>query len=259
MIASLMDAGFRWVAWRTLDAREFGLPQSRRRVIIVASRERDIALALHRKIRAADRLKTRSAPKRPPQKTYGFYWTGGLGRSLCIAEGVVPALKVGSSTSKGTSPVAVFADGTVRKLGAVAGLRLQGFFYTRPFEGHIEGDVFRMAGNAVPRPIGSFALGSVTWGGETDVTMLPSGHCASGVSSKSEMFSVEHTSAFRYFPLELFVDDSCRTLSPQASAGLLARVIRASRPLPVEVFDALTSAAELGLGLSVPRSTVSTF
>lgn len=240
VLETLAEAGYRWVSWRTLDAREFGLPQSRRRVIIVASRSREIALGLHRTIRSSDRFRFPGGAVAQGRKTYGFYWTGGLGRSLCLAEGVVPALKVGSSTSKGTSPVAVFVDGVVRKLSAEAGLRLQGFFKTDAFAGHIEGDIFRMAGNAVPRPIGRFAVGSATLGKEVNVELRSSSIIpASGLSDGSDLFSIDHQAIFDYAPLDLFVDDECRPLSPQASAGLLARVIRAGRPLPPEVFDSL--------------------
>ena len=240
VLTSLAEAGYGWIAWRTLDAREFGLPQSRRRVIIVASREREVAFRLHRPIRARDRCKVSDENETRVRKTYGFYWTGGLGRSLCLAEGVVPALKVGSSTSKGTSPVAVFIDGAVRKLSAEAGLRLQGFFRTEAFSGQIEGDVFRMAGNAVPRPIGSFALGSATLSREAEVDLHPSLTVSpSGLFDGSNLFRVDHEPVFDYAALQTFVDDDCRLLSPQASAGLLARVIRAGRPLPTEVFDAL--------------------
>ena len=240
VLRTLEEAGFGWISWRTLDAREFGLPQSRRRVIIVASKKREVALALHREIEFRNRSCGKRLQQNAAQKTYGFYWTGGLGRSLCLAEGVVPPLKVGSSTSKGTSPVAVFMDGAVRKLSASAGLRLQGFETVDAFRQHIEGDVFRMAGNAVPRPMGQFALGSVTWEQPVEVVRTCcNGIPASGWYENCEMSRVEHQVTYTYPQLSSFINDECRVLSPQASAGLLTRVIRASRQVPVELFDAL--------------------
>ena len=242
VIDTLVEAGFRWVSWRTLDAREFGLPQSRRRVIIVASVEKDTAWSLHRTIVASDRVRGSRTPDPGANgnRAYGFYWTGGLGRSLCLAEGVVPPLKVGSSTSKGTSPVAVFSAGEVRKLSAAAGLQLQGFKASAAFDGHIEGDVFRMAGNAVPRPLGQFALQCATWGKSVDICPRDASSIpASGVFASGRMWRLDHELRFSFAPLGSFLDHGCRVLSPQASAGLLTRVIRSSRRIPVGMFDAL--------------------
>lgn len=242
VLDTLVGAGFPFVSWRCLDAREFGLPQSRRRVVIVASTEAAVAWSLHRAIRDNDRFRLNGRRKSQIGATcYGFYWTGGLARSLCLGDGIVPPLKVGSSTSKGTSPVAVFFDGRVRKLSASAGLRLQGFSPGPAFDGHIEGDVFRMAGNAVPRPMGHFALQCATMDPhEVRAVGKPSkGIPESGVRQDDGIWQVEHTPTFKHEPLELFLDEDCRELSPQASAGLLTRVIRAKRRIPVDVFDAL--------------------
>lgn len=248
VLETLVEAGYAYVSWRCLDAREFGLPQSRRRVVVVASTERDIAWSLHRGIRDDDRFRWNGRRKtRGTSTNYGFYWTGGLARSLCLGDGIVPPLKVGSSTSKGTSPVAVFVDGQVRKLSASAGLRLQGFSPGPAFAGHIEGDVFRMAGNAVPLPVGHFALQCATTERHKlkAVCRLSNGIPESGVQQHDGIWQVEHTPTFDYESLELFLDADCRELSPQASAGLLTRVIRAKRRIPTDIFDALYASSRV--------------
>ena len=50
----LNEKGFNYIAWRTLNAREFGLPQSRKRLFIVASKHLEIAQSLHRRIETDD-------------------------------------------------------------------------------------------------------------------------------------------------------------------------------------------------------------
>lgn len=243
VLRTLHDAGFSWISWRTLDAREFGLPQARKRVFIVASKSEEVANSLHRRIGARHRwrrwAKEPGTTNGDAWESFGFYWTGGLGRSLCLTKDAIPPLKVGSSTSKGTSPVAVFSEGEPRRLSGPECIRLQGFDDTSPFEGHIEGDVFRMAGNAVPKSMGEFAMGSLT---ETngEIVGIPTPSIArSGRSSESGLLEVRHSPFHAYAPLALFLSDDYRTLSPQASAGLLTRVIRAERKIPLRLFDAL--------------------
>lgn len=79
----------RW-AYRVVDSRAFGVPQRRRRVILVASRVHD-----PREVLFAD-----DAGARPDEHyrtdAYGFYWTEGL-RGLGWARDAVPTLKGGST------------------------------------------------------------------------------------------------------------------------------------------------------------------
>lgn len=242
VIDSLQDGGYRHVAWRVLDARQFGLPQARRRLFIVASRNRERAMSLHRPVTRAWVVKPRST-KGERGETYGFYWTGGGGRSLCLQRDTAPPLKVGSSTSKGTSPVGVFVDGIVRKLTPFECLRLQGFWDTRAFEGHILGDIFRMAGNAVAKPVGAFVMGGieaptperVEWLGSSD----SSGSMEAGYTDGKTTRGLRHDETFPAMCFGAYLEDGVEPLSPQASAGLLTRIIRARRWIPPAMFDAL--------------------
>lgn len=237
VIETLVDAGFPFISWRTLNARQFGLPQDRDRVIIVASKERSIARALHRGIEYGG-----SVGERAPQRTSGFYWTGGK-RSICFSEGFVPTLKVGASPPKGgTSPVAVLYERTVRKLSAVECLQLQGFD-PLPFEGIVLGSVFRMAGNAVPLPLGRFAAGSVHFSNDVSLCLKEADQfCRDGVyeDESKQIFCVEPEAQTLAENLDDFIDfRSEDSLSNQAAAGLLVRMIRAGKKMPIPLFDAL--------------------
>ncbi len=241
VLDTLHGAGFQWVTWRVIDTREFGLPQARRRLFIIASKSRSIAMSLHRPV--TDEWLVSPAAKRANRgPIYGFYWTGGERRSLCLSKGFVPALKVGSSTSKGTSPVGVFVDGIVRKLTHVECLRLQGFWDAKAFNGHILGDVFRMAGNAVAKPVGEFVMGGVSGpseGAASAETRACQGVPECGVSVHGKTSEVTVERRLTNGSIGAFLDKDVAPLSPQASAGLLTRVIRAGRWIPAEMFDAL--------------------
>lgn len=237
VIETLAEAGFPFISWRTLNARQFGLPQDRDRVIIVASKERSIARALHRGIEHGG-----SVEESASQRTSGFYWTGGK-RSICFSEGFVPTLKVGASPPKGgTSPVAVLYEKTVRKLSALECLQLQGFDSSL-FEGIVLGSVFRMAGNAVPLPMGRFAAGSVHFSNAVSLCLKKAGlFCRDGIydDQSKQIFCVESEVQSLAENLDDFIDfDSTDSLSNQAAAGLLVRMISAGKKMPIPLFDVL--------------------
>src|SRR5207248_358372 len=102
----LEQLGFRW-AYRIVDARSFGLPQRRRRVLVLASREEDP--------RGPLLTRDAGAPEQPAVEdgvACGFYWTEGI-RGLGWAVDAIPTLKGGSSIGI-PSPPAIWRPGTRR-------------------------------------------------------------------------------------------------------------------------------------------------
>jgi hypothetical protein len=250
VINTLSEAGYAFISWRTLNAREFGLPQDRDRIFLIASKDRLISRALHRPIDVCTTFKRGAG-----ERSSGFYWTGGK-RSICFSEGYVPTIKVGASPPKGgTSPIAVHYEQTVRKLSASECLRLQGFD-TDPFEGLVLGSVFRMAGNAVPRPMGRFAAQSVYCASDTQFQETSSEFFSrdgfyDGYQDK--IFSVNSKQAYLASNLDAFIDfDSTDSLSNQAAAGLIVRMIRSNKRMPISLFDTLY---ELSLKRTALRGT----
>jgi hypothetical protein len=236
VLHTLESAGFRNIAWRILNAREFNLPQDRNRLIIVASRERRNALNLHRSV-----LEISKNVSNGSIWSGGFYWTGGQ-QSICYSENFVPALKVGASPPKGgTSPVAVTYGKVVRKLSPKEALALQGFNWKGFSDVVNDGCVYRMAGNAVPRPMGEFAVGSATFNDHIAVSLRHSNaFCESGCLLDGKLYSVDHQTQHSNVFLSEFLDlDSSDSLSPQAAAGLLVRLIRFNRRIPPNLFDLL--------------------
>lgn len=157
---ALEEMGYRW-AYRVVDARAFGLPQRRLRVVMLASRTED-----PRSVLFADD----TAPQLPGVEVSdahdcGFYWTEGV-RGLGWAVDAVPTLKGGSTIGIASPPAVYRRDGHDRGLGLVTpGLsdaeRLQGFDvdWTAPSvtdAGTRMGHRWKLIGNAVPVPLAAW-------------------------------------------------------------------------------------------------------
>jgi DNA (cytosine-5)-methyltransferase 1 len=150
----LEQLGFRW-AYRVVDARSFGLPQRRRRVILIASRIEDPRRVLF----AED-----AGP--PPVGDHeklacGFYWTEGV-RGLGWAVDAVPTLKGGSTIGIASPPAIRLTKGQgIVTPGIADAERLQGFpeGWTEPsltLPGVRKGHRWKLVGNAVSVPVAAW-------------------------------------------------------------------------------------------------------
>jgi DNA (cytosine-5)-methyltransferase 1 len=149
IVDALEEMGFSW-AYRTIDTRAFGLPQRRRRVILLASQTDDPRPVLF----------GAESPIPPQQKrashACGFYWTEG-NTGLGWAVDAVPPLKGGSALHIPSPPAIWFPR---RRLIAVPAIedaeRLQGFEagWTRldDIDAKAARKRWRMVGNAVSVP-----------------------------------------------------------------------------------------------------------
>ena len=156
--------GYRYCSWTTLDAQQFGLPHSRKRVFFIASGSKAHCFSLFRGLPRYD------SPEKHNEAA-GFYWTAGT-RSIVYSEGFVPTIKVGSSLSI-PSPPAVHYGNVVRQLTPEETLKLQGF-EPNHLEGLKPNAKYRMAGNAVAVPVGRFVVNGVLKGIETsEISFLP--------------------------------------------------------------------------------------
>ena len=232
VLKTLIENGFNYISWRILNARNFGLPQERRRLFIVASKQRERAQALHA---AIPQFGTSSIDS----QAYGFYWTGGK-RSICFCTGYVPTLKIGSTDERGRAPVAVMYGNHVRKLSPSEFLRLQGFtdIDSKVIAPSIQ---LRMAGNAVSVPVGQFVVDAVFEPREMDGDMTTFGYIGqSGFWDDGLPWGIEHSEMPKACNLHEFIDtDSKDSLSAQAAAGLIVRAARSGQPMPKELFDNL--------------------
>jgi DNA (cytosine-5)-methyltransferase 1 len=149
VVGNLERRGMRW-AYRVLNTRGFGLPQRRRRVFLIASRDLD-----PREVILSD---DKVAPNEPAVTNLalpvGFYWTEGRSGVGLTSDGI-PPLKSGSGLGIPSAPAVLFPDGSVETPTIQEAERLQGFpaDWTVAAE-NINGRLrWRLLGNAVSVPI----------------------------------------------------------------------------------------------------------
>lgn len=147
LTTELEAMGFMW-AYRVVDARAFGLPQRRQRVLLLASRTEDPRTVLF-----ADDAVPR-LPSDPERHACGFYWTEGV-RGLGWAVDAVPTLKGGSTIGIASPPaIRMAGDRSLVTPSVEDAERLQGFppGWTAPAvedAGSRKGHRWKLVGNAV--------------------------------------------------------------------------------------------------------------
>ncbi|KUI23029.1 DNA cytosine methyltransferase [Mycobacterium sp. GA-2829] len=144
---TLNDLGYRW-AYRVVDARAFGLPQRRHRVLMLASRSED-----PRPVMFGQDTEAVHEPGPVTDYPCGFYWTEGV-RGLGWAVDAVPTIKGGSTIGIASPPAVWLKSGEIVTPGLVDAERLQGFDagWTEPaasLTGFREGQRWKLVGNAV--------------------------------------------------------------------------------------------------------------
>ena len=230
---ALEERGFRW-AYRTVNTLAFGLPQRRRRIIIVGARKSDPRTVLF-----ADDSGERY-PRRRAGSPRGFYWTEGRS-GLGWARNAVPPLKGGSGLGIPSSPGIWFPDrrfiGTVDIRDAE---RLQGFRagWTKPAAGDERSERirWRLVGNAVSVPVSAWLAQRLLQPGEYDAsndrevesaerwTMAAWGGKGRRYAANVSAWPVRTA----HIGLNSFLRYSTVPLSARAAAGFHARAIASS-------------------------------
>ena len=151
LVDELERLGFTW-AYRVVDTRAFGIPQRRKRVLLLASRTEDPRQPLFGSDSGGN------LPEFSGEQLCGFYWTEGL-RGLGWAVDAIPTLKGGSACGI-ASPPAIWdpADGSVTTPHIDDAERLQGFpeGWTLPavdVPGVRRNHRWKLLGNAVSVPV----------------------------------------------------------------------------------------------------------
>jgi DNA (cytosine-5)-methyltransferase 1 len=241
------DLGYRW-AYRVVDSRAFGLPQRRRRVYLIASRDEDPRSILFADERGA-----------PPEQgldgrsvACGFYWTEGL-RGLGWAVDAVPTLKGGSTIGIPSPPAILMPDRRVVTPDIVDAERLQGFRanWTKPAERVGRASArWKLVGNAVNVRAAEWIgkrmskPGQVLQYGLAPLRDHRHWPCAAW-NVGSGRFRVEASEwpvRRRYVPLLDFVTEGkLKPLSAKAARGFLARAAVAKLRFEPGFIDALKS------------------
>jgi DNA (cytosine-5)-methyltransferase 1 len=231
----LAHRGYTW-AYRIVDSRSFGLPQRRKRVVMLASKVSD-----PRPVLFADEAEP--GPE-PDQTTVGcgFYWTEGL-RGLGWAVDAVPTLKGGSTIGIPSPPAIRLPRGRGIVTPQIRDAeRLQGFpsGWTLPAEeeGFKRGARWKLVGNAVSAPVAQWlGVNLVSPGGWSPDLVEPivGAWPDAGWGSEGQGFAV----AASHWPVSTappalldFLEHGLVPLSERATAGFLARASRSSLRFP---------------------------
>jgi DNA (cytosine-5)-methyltransferase 1 len=231
---SLDELGFRW-AYRVVDARAFGLPQRRQRVLLLASRDHD----------PRDVLLSEDAGEPPAEDrdgvACGFYWTEGI-RGLGWAVNAAPTLKGGSTIGIPSPPAIWMPDGTFVLPDIRDGERLQGFpaDWTEPAGGKAKGPRWKLVGNAVNVPVSRW-LGQrlrepTSYDSSRDEPLSPTSRWPTAAwGEDGRAYKADVSMWPRHEPrqsLAEFLRFPARQLSERATAGFLGRTRRSQLRFP---------------------------
>lgn len=236
LVTALEEEGYSW-AYRVVDARSFGLPQRRRRVLLVASAVEDPRTVLF-----ADDTGVKHVEHRPSAVTigpaYGFYWTmGKMGAGW--AHEATPPIKGGSGLGIPSPPAIWLSDqdfvGTPQIEDAE---RLQGF--AAGWTAAVSKDPtsrqssrWRLVGNAVCPPMAAWVGSRLGSPGEfdraltTDLEGKSWPKAAYGAKGERRAVQVsEWPSRKSPPPLAQFLAAELKPLSVRATAGFRARALQ---------------------------------
>jgi DNA (cytosine-5)-methyltransferase 1 len=234
LVERLEALGYHW-AYRVVDARAFGIPQRRQRVLLLAGREADPApLLLARDAGEPSGVDTIGPVHE--ESLYGFYWTEGR-RGLGWARDAIPTLKGGSGVGI-PSPPAIWepAAGFFGLPSLEDAERLQGFpagwtepadeVYDRPRRQR-----WCLAGNAVCVPVAEWVgqrLRASQPGRVKHARELRTGERwpLAAYGGKQGRFAVDvsmRPTQRRFTPLGEFLTDPLTPLSERAAKGFLSR------------------------------------
>ena len=259
LIDSLEEMKYRW-AYRVVDSRFTGVPQRRRRVMLVASRTED-----PREVLFADDA---GDPKedRYRNDVFGFYWTEGL-RGLGWAIDAVPTIKGGSTIGIPSPPGVWVPSAAPGRRIVVPGIEdaeaMQGFErgWTDCVPGRRElGTRWKLVGNAVTVGVSSWLGSRLREPGSVIVDESPLDAnaawptAATGERGRvSRVHASEYPRLGRYQHLSEVVDLSRSTaLSRRAASGFFSRAQRAKLRFDDQFLADIAEHAENPAELALP-------
>lgn len=233
--------GYRW-AYRVVDARSFGLPQRRQRVLLLASKSAD-----PRPVLFGEEAGT-GEPVARDDSVYGFYWTEGL-RGLGLAIDAVPTLKGGSTLGIPSPPAIWMPDAPSGEQIVTPDVRdaerLQGFpaDWTAPAvidPAKRNGPRWKLVGNAVSVPVARWIGERLTvehpsWSADAREFARDRSWPRAAWGEDDKAWSVDVSMWPRrepFEPLSAFLRYPTRPLTHRATAGFYERTERSTLRFP---------------------------
>lgn len=247
LVDLIEDLGYAW-AYRVVDLRSFGLPQRRRRIVFVASKEFDPAAAL-----LSEDGGTPDFDEITLDSPLGFYWTEGRSGVGLVANGI-PPIKGGSGVGIPSPPAVLFPDGRVLLPSIEACEQLQGFprGWTEADYEQRRSPRWKMLGNAMPVPIAHWAAERINSEGaasrnweQCSLVANKWPRAAFGTRKVRSAVAVsEFPLACRNDGIEPYVDQNWKPLSSRALNGFIGRAETSKLRFPPGFLDALKKAQE---------------
>lgn len=247
LINTLEALEYDW-AYRVVNTLAFGLPQRRRRVFLVASREIDPCQVLF-----ADNVEQPELPRATIERPIGFYWTEGRS-GFGAAVDAVPPLKVASTVGIPSMPSVLFPDGKVLTPSIEACEQLQGFergWTDLSYDGR-RSPRWRMVGNAVSVPAARWLASRI--GQPEPMLPIPTREFSRGGSwpqaafgKSGKTFKVEASEYpvhMKAQSISALRDASWKPLSHRALSGFIARAESGTLRFPEGFLRALHSARD---------------
>jgi DNA (cytosine-5)-methyltransferase 1 len=246
LVERFEELGFHW-AYRVLDTMGFGLPQRRRRVYLVASREID-----PRKVLFADQARRPTLAKPDLKRPLGFYWTEGKSGVGITVDGI-PPLKAGSAIGIPSAPAVLFPDGELLMPSLTACERLQGFSAgwtaVRTADSRRRPE-WRMVGNAVSIPVAKWVAQRIKEPGailDFDKEPFTNGRrwpdAAWNVGNgRVAVVASDRPISVPKLSIAKFRDSSWSRLSDRALNGFIKRAVEGGLKMPEGFLDALRRA-----------------
>jgi DNA (cytosine-5)-methyltransferase 1 len=246
LVGRFEELGYLW-AYRVLNTAGFGIPQRRRRVYLVASRDLDPSTVLF-----ADETERCDSPTATLDRPLGFYWTEGRSGVGMTVDGI-PPLKGGSTIGIPSAPAVRFPDSAVLMPSLSACERLQGFDVGWTSPAHTVGGrkpAWRLLGNAVSVPVAEWVASRLSKPGERlDLPIRPLSpgkrwpDAAFNVGSGRVAVSASDRPIQKIPPsIEVYRDSDWSLLSERALNGFVQRAIEGGLRFPPGFIDSLIKA-----------------
>lgn len=240
---ALEELGYRW-AYRVMNSQNFGVPQRRERVYILASKTMNPAGVLFREPVDAPLAINKPVDISSP---VGFYWTEGT-FATGLADDALPPLKGGSTIGIPSAPAILFPSGLVGTPDLRDAERIQGFteHWTSAAEQVVKPSFrWKLVGNAV-------TVNVCQWIAEGLIAPSDSGPIVferhntnrwpnAAFGEKGKIWRVDGAfGPFNRASLSSFLKYPVKPLSNRAVTGFIGRAEKGNLKYPDGFIDALT-------------------
>jgi DNA (cytosine-5)-methyltransferase 1 len=242
--AALEDLGYRW-AYRVMNSQNFGVPQRRERVYILASRTMNPAAVMFREPVVAPPAIEKPVDTSAP---VGFYWTEGT-YATGLAHNALPPLKGGSTIGIPSAPAILFPSGLVGTPDLRDAERMQGFpeQWTSAAEQVVKPSYrWKLVGNAVTVSVAQWIAEGLREpsdvGPESTHPHEARKWPDAAFGEKGKVWRVDGAyGPFNRTPLSTFLKYPTKPLSHRAVMGFIGRAMKGNLRYPHGFLEALTN------------------